>query len=162
MKNIISLPKFTGFYGEEFTDRYMDDRDEAFRDENYRVECSNYGYETRLKEEFPDIVKSVKYYSLDNPKEYNFRTDKVLAMVEFDKERLYFELGLFIRRQRAEFSQWLEENYSNRDGFISFIDTNLVVFLGELEAEFEEEESYSRNLTVIFEYLCLRLALRSV
>ena len=180
MKNIISLPKFGGFYQEYFTDNYLecerehnqaehpeasDDEIEAMLPEidytatykkvaEHCVTCNYGGYAEKLTEAFPDLVKSVEFHSLDSPEYYNFRTDEILAVVDYDY--ILLNCRIFVE-QRETFEAWLKENYTSRDGFISFIETDIQDFIAGLKEEQPtdiETVEYSKYLTVIFQYLC--------
>lgn len=174
MKNIISLPNFGGFYGEEFTDRWIEceaehirDEHPDFTDEQIDTELSEIdysktyteaaslcvygvdGYRERLMETFP-FVTDVTFERLDSPKYYNFRTDEIHAVVEYDYITLQHHVFV---EEREAFEAWLKENYSSRDGFISFVETDVQDFIEEYKNE-QQTPEWSKCLTVIFEFLC--------
>lgn len=64
-------------------------------------------------------VKSIKFTGGTwSPREYNFSTDSLDFRANIDMKAMYKYLeGL---EHSTEFTQWLRDNYSSRDGFISF------------------------------------------
>jgi len=72
-----------------------------------------------------DIVKSVKFKNMTSPAYYNFTTDKLHLLVDFNLTAL--KKYCFIDN-REDFNFYLQENYTSYDGFISFIDNNIKDF----------------------------------
>lgn len=64
--------------------------------------------------------EGARFHSLWSPREYNFESDQVI--VEVPAHHLK-KLEKFV--VTSEFQQWLQETYTSRDGFISFVDTNV-------------------------------------
>jgi hypothetical protein len=151
----LQISGLTFFFGEN-DDLDSPDTPEIDYDATYQKAAEHcvterfHGYEVRLKEEFPGIVQGVKFERLDSPREYNFRTDEIHAVVEFGWSMLFHRV---FTEERDVFAAWLKENYSSRDGFVSFIPTDLEDFKAELANEVGNEK-WCRCLTVLFEYLC--------
>lgn len=170
LKQIAALPNFGGFYDEEFTDDYMAmmygpdcfEHDEP----GFKVPEIDYAatylavakgpvmeeYRRLFDDDLPPIFKGLEFYSLYSPREYNFETDRVLAVVKYDREALE---TLLFEEYRESFNEFLRANYSSRSGFISFVPNNIEEWerkewRGD-DAQTADRES--RALTVALEFL---------
>lgn len=89
-----------------------------------------------------DIISKIEFLSLDSPREYNFRTDRLVCNVEYDEQKLMH----FLQREKEDFDVYLRANWSSYDGFISFVANSY--------DEFMEKESF--KVEVALEYIILR------
>jgi len=90
---------------------------------------------------------------LDSPREYNFRTDRVFLDLVFDENKLsllfdYFEKNIL---KTKEFDEYLTNNYTSYDGFMSFVENNPTDFFNNAK-QFKIE--FEIMLGLIFHYVC--------
>lgn len=78
------------------------------------------------------IIYGVRFLGIISPQYYNFTTDKLEMEVDVDYERLK---KFCLETNREEFDEYLNENFTSRDGFISFVDNNVHDFELNLETE---------------------------
>lgn len=88
------------------------------------------------------IISKIEFVKLDSPKEYNYRTDRLVLNVEYDER----ELSYFLQRNKEDFDNYLRTNWSSRPGFISFVENSY--------EEFMKEKNF--NLDIAIEYVLLR------
>jgi len=60
-----------------------------------------------------EIIKSVEFQKLVRPRYYNFSTDSINVVIEYD-EKLLAE---YLNENKAEFKKYIESRYTSRDGF---------------------------------------------
>jgi hypothetical protein len=73
-------------------------------------------------------IKSLKFESMQSPKEYNFTTDRIFVEIDFSEvERIYQDCD------KAELAKLVKEKFTSRDGFISFY-SNCLESWGNLES----------------------------
>lgn len=150
----MSLPFFPGFYDsllynpdteyyaiQSELDYYRDDlgRDDL-TDDDFDFDYA--GYERTVCENFcdawkryaPAFVKSVTFKELDRPREYNFRNDYLIAEVELsdDWEKA---MTAFMNENAEWLKERINEEWSSRDGFISFMSNKLYEWPGYLFGE---------------------------
>ena len=78
------------------------------------------------------IIKSMKFTGISSPRYYNFSTDKLCIDVEVDYSALR---SYCLIENRDEFDEYLKENFTSYDGFISFVDNNVHDFELNLDSE---------------------------
>ena len=69
-----------------------------------------------------NFIKSIHFTGFWSPREYNFATDQLDFTLEIDRELMLKELAKLI--DSKDFKQFLKDNYSSRDGFMSFTANN--------------------------------------
>ena len=92
----------------------------AIRNEYAKEYAKSFGYELG--------IKSLSFESLKSPREYNFTTDRIFC--EIDYSELY---GIVKTFDLAEFSAFVRERFTSRDGFISYYSANLADW-GKIES----------------------------
>lgn len=97
-------------------------------------ECLN---DLRLYEKI-DIVKSVKFKNMTSPSYYNFTTDKLHLLVDFNLTKL--KKYCFVEN-KEDFNFYLQKKYTSCSGYISFIPNNL--------REFKQEYIDNKDNTLI-------------
>jgi hypothetical protein len=118
------LPLFPGFYGSIFEadeegsiedGKTYDDYEWDYKDYMERVgmECCH-AVESQLKEF--DI--KIKYQHVNSPKYYNYSNDSINVKYTITKKSFKLLLD-YLSNNLLEFEQYLKENYTCRDGFIS-------------------------------------------
>lgn len=87
-----------------------------------------------------------EYESIHSPAQYNFGNDEIngYVSVEFKKLAEYMEANA------EEFEKYLTEHYSSRDGFCSFVPTNLEDFRRELKEE--DKRTVDRDIGILVEF----------
>lgn len=94
-----------------------------------------------------DIIRDMQFVAVHSPAYYNFTTDKVEIDVTCDWMALqkYAE-----KTHREEFNEYLQNNFTSYDGFISFVPNTADAFFNELEEDFD------RLSQVLIEFYILR------
>lgn len=133
------LPIFPGFYNTIFepntdNDEYMAKRDgcpEEVLDwylgtDEYHKSIDD--YEKELVSDCVDVISNwllksnvaskVIFQSLYSPREYNFYTDAIYVQYQFTKSNIK-NINSYIAGHFDEWAQYLTENYTSREGFIS-------------------------------------------
>jgi hypothetical protein len=129
------LPLFTGYYYSDWSD-LIDNEEEMYL--SYRIdECGdnieldylNMDYTPikiqlnkiiteevmdKIKELFPDLIKTYEYQSMHSPREYNFYTDSINIKIEINFDKLMD----LLYEQQIEFCQYLRDKYTPRSGFV--------------------------------------------
>ena len=135
MKLLTTIP-FSGFY-ESLHDSALDDALKLeFSDDN-GIENDELVYRAWDSADWPIIhkeyakeyakgfahefgIKSLGFESLKSPREYNFTTDRIFCQIG------YAELcGIVKTFDLAEFSAYVRERFTSRDGFISYYSADL-------------------------------------
>lgn len=76
-----------------------------------------------------DAITDMQLKEMNSPREYNFTTDKLVCELEVDMDKIK---KWCYETEKEKFEEYLKENYTSYDGFISFIPNNL--------REFKEKE----------------------
>lgn len=129
----INFPLFEGFYnsyldlsenievgeGEEFSMN-----EEQFDEIDWKATNNNVAkfYLEYIKDELKDFfneigIISLDFVKVDSPKYYNYSTDKLVCNIIVNKNKFLTEL------QKCDFEVWeqfLNDNFTSYDGFISF------------------------------------------
>ena len=90
---------------------------------------------------------SFEYESLAKPKFYNFENDKINGYVNLPLDMVIE----YMNNNAEEFEQYLKNNYSSRDGFMSFVPTNLEDFRKELKSDLSK--NVDRDLGILVEFI---------
>lgn len=89
-------------------------------------------------------IKNITFKGIASPKYYNFETDRLICDVEYDRTAL---IDFCFSKHRKEFDEYLKENFTSYDGFISFVPNNV--------AEFWQDRDDSKNIDVMIEFVLL-------
>lgn len=91
-----------------------------------------------------NVIKNIstRKFELDSPKEYNFETDKLIVNVEF---RLRALEHWCLKDKPEKFNEYLKQNYSSYDGFISFTPNSIDAFKEKYFKEYKTFEERERN-----------------
>jgi hypothetical protein len=76
-----------------------------------------------------DAITDMQLKEMNSPREYNFTTDKLVCELEVDMDKIK---KWCYETEKEKFEEYLKENYTSYDGFISFIPNNV--------REFKEKE----------------------
>lgn len=145
MKHIYTCGFFPGFYestlynsdSEYYASEVLSENGESYELKDFEGfknavgrEAAKILYES-LSLECYDIIKDVKFNSINSPRFYNFETDKLILKVKLNKRGLL----RWIKEYKTDFNSYLKENYTSRDGFWSFIENNFNDFMQQYESE---------------------------
>ena len=81
-----------------------------------------------------ELIKSMTFVKLLSPKYYNFETDKLEIEVDCDWPGL---VDYAKNKHRQAFDEYLKENFTSYDGFISFVPNNVGEFFVKLDDDFD-------------------------
>lgn len=90
---------------------------------------------------------SFEYESLARPRFYNYENDKINGYVNLPLDTVIE----YMNNNAEEFQQYLKDNYSSRDGFTSFVPTNLDDFRKELKSDLSKD--VDRDLGILVEFI---------
>lgn len=93
-----------------------------------------------------NIIKSMKYKRLYSPRYYNFETDSLLIDIDVNIKNLK---NYCFRIHKNDFNQYLKDNFTSYDGFISFIENNICTFKEQYKTD------KNKCLNVMIEYYLL-------
>ena len=96
-----------------------------------------------------NFVEIGEFKKMNSPREYNFRTDRLVFDVEFDEAKLK---AYCFAENREDFDKYLNECWSSRDGFISFIPDSVRGFEWEYSHIDESNHEKGDLLDVMLEY----------
>ena len=182
MSNVLKycrLPFFPGFYGSIFDLTDVEDNEATYMYEDYvdvlgdenvrKVKLSKDDFEAsreelnRYKEEvctyyvghfceyLPSWVEDIKFVELESPRYYNYRTDEIICSIKLVKN--WKELiRAFISENYDDLSNDLPNDYGSRDGFVSFINTNVDDLLEETINDPERYIPLLLEYYMIYEY----------
>lgn len=103
-----------------------------------------------------DIIKAMKYKELWSPSYYNFETDKLTLDCDIDLDGLK---NYCLQANRDNFSKYLLENWSSRDGFVSFVENNILEFEKDPDITIMIEFYLLNEIDLTeYEYFCYDLA----
>ena len=131
MKANTYLPLFSGFYGSFWSepcfdgeeDYYNIPEDKCFED---FIDWSSYyrdiakKYCEYVEEVLSDFTSDIKFECIDSPNYYNFSNDSINCEIEFNDSLV----DQYILDNYDEFSQYIRDKYTSRDGFISFYEND--------------------------------------
>lgn len=141
------LPVFTGFYGTIFE---ADEEQEIYNinevrnqkglpDVDYdKIDFDYSGYYKEKAEYCCHWVEqemrslgfdcTIEFEQVNSPREYNFSNDSIHCKVSIDIDNLID----YATKNWLEFSEYIKENYSSYDGFISFRSSDAQTWLNEI------------------------------
>lgn len=144
MKLKINLPEFDGFYNSIFEDLFEISNDLENSGDVTAEQYENINWSEVHKLTAEDYLSNfVHYYrsdllkfginfiyfeGLESPKYYNYSTDKINCVVDFNVKVFKVTVLDFINDNRKEFEQFVKDNYSSYSGFISFYSNDVAVW----------------------------------
>lgn len=119
-------------YGEDAEFDFVDGGYEAF-ERAVAERCTNELW-NNITQPDGEIIRDMQFVAVHSPAYYNFTTDKIEIDVECD----FMALEKYVREtHREDFNEYLQNNFTSYDGFISFVPNNVTEFFNELENDFE-------------------------
>ena len=70
------------------------------------------------------LITSITFEGLTSPKEYNFSTDVVDVIIDLSDENKK-NIIQYISDHEAKFEEYIEDHFTSRDGFMSFIENGI-------------------------------------
>lgn len=117
--------------------------------EEFKKEVSDAWYESLKNAMYSsDLIglDFIKPLSIWSPTYYNYYTDKINIQVKFDFRKLK---KYCFTTKKKEFSEYLYNNWSDRDGFWSFVPNNITGFKEKLKSD-------GYLIDVMFEFFLLQ------
>lgn len=75
-----------------------------------------------------DVILDMDYADMHSPRYYNYETDKVLIDVDYN----FIALVKYCRHtNKDKFNQYLKDNYTSYDGYISFVENSVEGFFSK-------------------------------
>lgn len=98
----------------------------------YREMASDYceSFDNWMNDNFETPLDSFKFESMDSPREYNFRTDRVYVTVSMSVMQKLWQ-GI----NREKLAETIEARHKSRDGFISFYEHDIESWLERIESD---------------------------
>lgn len=100
-------------------------------------ECCDFVFE-RLREQYPDLVKSLTFQKVNSPAYYNFENDGIDIEIEIDLNKL---VDMLVDQMHEEnpysklFPDYIEDRYTRRDGFIPYYSNQAIDWVDHLIEE---------------------------
>lgn len=102
-----------------------------------------------------DVIVDMEYAGMHSPKYYNYDTDRVLIDVEYN----FIALVKYCKYTNKEkFNQYLRDNFTSYDGYISFVENNTKSFFDR--ERFNSHRNMAINVMIEF-YLVNEIDLES-
>ena len=94
-----------------------------------------------------DIIQDMKLKDIYSPKYYNYETDSLIIDVKLNLTKLK---KYCFTTHRTAFNKYLKDNFTSRDGFISYISNNIDDFIADYNKQPNDKE-----LNTMIEYYLL-------
>jgi hypothetical protein len=144
MKANTYLPLFSGFYGSIWSEPCFDMEDEYYnipKDMSFDdfVDWKSYyndiakKYCDFVEGSLSDFVSRIDFQSIESPKYYNFSNDSINCEIEFNDSLV---------------DQYILDNYTSRDGFISFYENDASNWLDGWKED-------SHKVGSILDFICI-------
>lgn len=160
------LPIFPGFYGtwyepneqDEFD--YINEQRELINLKPLPFEAVKFNYDTYyndvaknacnyIESMLNKFVTSIKFESVNSPKEYNFSNDSVNIEVELNNKNIA-QILYFLLNNKERFDKYIYENYTSCSGFISWFDNDANNWLNEFNKVIEDKH----QLGALLQFIC--------
>ena len=155
MKVQTFLPVFNGFYNTLFEDILDNAVDDAIEYHNEQKNTDlvyddfNFNFDLIMSEICKDAVSKIEeklneiginctiiYENLVSPKYYNFSNDSINIKINFKKFNQVIEI---LEQNFDSFTQYIKDNYTSRDGFISSHSSYASDWIEDLKNDAENE-----------------------
>lgn len=133
-------------YGDDITD---DDLDVRF-DEYQKDVCE--AFTECFSNLAPSFVTSVEFSEMTSPRYYNFETDKVYANITLSDDWRE-QVLTFMKENKDWLKKRIYDEWTSRDGFMSFMDNNYDEWLHRFENT--EDEIDPRYLSTMIGYIMM-------
>jgi hypothetical protein len=177
---IVAAPHFSGFYEYELFQQYdelsgieddnpelyeelekLDLVDAFFKEVDKQIDW-NKTYNNISKHLVDNVytdligewVKNIEFDHLYSPRFYNYGSDEIYIKIKLTDEQLEKIEAYCFHENRKDFDKYLRDNFTDRDGFWSFIPNNIWDFEKEYyNYKQEESEQYETDLGILFDVL---------
>lgn len=101
-----------------------------------------------LKDELPPWIENITYSHIESPKYYNYSTDKLYADFEFTDD-IDEKILKFIKENYDYCKKRIEERWTSRIGWTSFISNNIEKWIESFENDTADEDycTYVEDIT---------------
>ena len=159
------LPVFNGFYNtlfEEILENATDNAIEYYNEQNNTLlnyDDFDFNYNLIMSEICKDAILKVEdklneiginctinFETLISPREYNFSNDSINIEINFKKFSQVIEI---LEQNYDLFTQYIKENYTSRDGFISIYSRYASDWMEDLR-EYAENEAHKVGAVLDF------------
>lgn len=103
--------------------RYLTEDDLDFDDAQYEKDIME-GFIEVWKNHAPDFITDIRFDTLDRPRYYNFRNDRLYAYITL-ADNWEEEMRHFIALNHDWLSEKVHEDWTSYDGFISFMENEI-------------------------------------
>lgn len=114
-----------------------DNRWDYFNTEKRELDiCKNWtdGFESKLHEFYPDLCGiEIEFVGMTHPREYNFTTDSCDVKFLGVTPEVLAKICEILSDNEEKVSEWIKEEWSDRDGFWSFMSNDFETWLKILE-----------------------------
>ena len=93
-------------------------------------------------------VESVKFQSLQSPKQYNFSNDSINIEASVDLEAL-----IALCRDNTDFNDYIKGHYTSYDGFMSHYDNDPVKWLSSIQDDLAHKVGAIMDCLLDFDYM---------
>lgn len=159
-----NLPIFSGFYESIFEldmdyvqDSLNEDLEEGLIKEAidiWELDIDHRGFELEVSKacvavisgwliEIGIIEEPLSYVETTYPEYYNYSTNRIIVDGYFNLDKV----RVLLEANKEAFASYLKRHYTSRDGFISYIDTNVNHWLSD-SASWDTDNSYGERLDV--------------
>lgn len=162
--NNYSVKIFEGFYESRLYNSdslywiTQTDKEEGYLKENQYYDIDNWEEFTKevganavyeLLSILPDneVIQDMKLKDIYSPKYYNFETDSLIIDMKLNLTKLK---KYCFNTYKKEFNQYLKDNFTSHDGFISYVSNNIDDFKTDYHKPHNE-----REINVMIEYYLL-------
>ena len=149
MKVQTFLPVFNGFYNTLFENLIDNAVDKELNNTDLDYDDFNFDFGSIMKEISKDAVSKIekklneigidckiKFETLIRPREYNFINDSINIEIDFKEFSQVIEI---LEQNFEKFSQYIKDNYTSRDGFISNHSSDSSDWIEDLKNDAENE-----------------------
>ena len=149
MKVQTFLPVFNGFYNTLFENIIDKAVDIELNNTDLDYDDFNFNFDSIMKEISKDAVSKIEkklneigvnctiiFENLIRPREYNLINDSINIEIDFKKFSKVIEI---LEQNFEKFSQYIKDNYTSRDGFISNHSSDSSDWIEDLKNDAENE-----------------------
>lgn len=139
------------YYRERFDDEALTAEDLDIDFPRFKEECAKAYMDVFFNNaDCPNFIKSMEFSDIVSPHYYNFETDKLYVNVEL-AEDWRNDVKSFMEDNKEWLTERIKNEWSDRDGFWSFMDNTYDYWYNE----FQKDEIDERYLGVMIGYMML-------
>lgn len=104
-----------------------------------------------LEDKISDMMEmevKIKFERIVSPQYYNFKNDSIDIEIVTDEKKFMKKIHKMLNLHKTAFAEYIKENYTSRDGFISYYDN-------DSESWLKQEEYSAHEIGSILEFLLM-------